>query len=390
MGELLARIFIKDKDNTTSQKVRSAYGRLCSIVGVVCNIILCGFKMLVGFLSGSVAITADAINNLSDASSSIISLIGFKLAEKPADDDHPYGHGRYEYLSALTVAALVLVIGFEMVGSSLDKILHPSPVEFGIFPVIVLLTSILVKLWMALFNNKIGKKINSAALIATAKDSRNDIISTAAVLASALISHYTALELDGWMGMAVALFILYSAYGLISDAISPLLGDPPSAELVSAVNEKISSYRGVLGTHDLIIHDYGPSRKFASVHVEMAAEADVLESHDLIDNIERELSAEFGMLTSIHYDPVVTSDPRIEDLRKDILDVLSGIDEGITMHDLRIVPGNTHTNVIFDCVLPRSSNMSESEFRSYVSKMIADKHKNHYCVITVDRSFIGG
>ena len=389
MGELLARIFIKDKDNVTDPKIRSAYGRMCSIVGIVCNVVLCGFKMLVGFLSGSVAITADAINNLSDASSSIISLLGFKLAEKPADDEHPYGHGRYEYLSALTVAALVLVIGFEMVDSSLDKILNPAPVEFGLFPVIVLSASILVKLWMALFNNKMGKKINSATLIATAKDSRNDVISTAAVLASALISHFTSVELDGWMGMAVALFILYSAYGLIVDSVSPLLGDPPSAELVSAINERILSYPGVLGTHDLIIHDYGPGRKFASVHVEMSAEADVLECHDIIDNIERDLSAEFGMLTSIQYDPVVTSDPKIEGLKADILEVLSTLGEDISIHDLRIVPGNTHTNVIFDCVLPRSSKMSEGEFKSYVSKKVAEKHNNHYCVITIDRSFVG-
>ena len=389
MGELLARIFIKDKDNVTDPKIRSAYGRMCSIVGIVCNVILCGFKMLVGFLSGSVAITADAINNLSDASSSIISLLGFKLSEKPADDEHPYGHGRYEYLSALTVAALVLVIGFEMAGSSLDKILHPSPVDFGLFPVIVLVASILVKLWMALFNYKIGKRINSATLIATAKDSRNDVISTAAVLASAVISHFTSLQLDGWMGMAVALFILYSAYGLIVDSISPLLGDPPSAELVNSINEKILSYPGVLDTHDLIIHDYGPGRKFASVHVEMAAEANVLESHDIIDNIERDLSEEFGMLTSIHYDPVITSDPRIDMLKSDILEILAELDEGITMHDLRIVPGNSHTNVIFDCVLPRSSKMSEGEFKSYVSKKVAKKHASHYCVITVDRSFVG-
>lgn len=389
MGELLARIFIKDKDNVTDPKIRSAYGRMCSIVGIVCNVILCGFKMLVGFLSGSVAITADAINNLSDASSSIISLLGFKLSEKPADDEHPYGHGRYEYLSALTVAALVLVIGFEMAGSSLDKILNPAPVDFGLFPVIVLVASILVKLWMALFNNKIGKRINSATLIATAKDSRNDVISTAAVLASAVISHFTSLQLDGWMGMAVALFILYSAYGLIVDSISPLLGDPPSAELVNSINEKILSYPGVLDTHDLIIHDYGPGRKFASVHVEMAAEANVLESHDIIDNIERDLSEEFGMLTSIHYDPVITSDPRIDMLKSDILEILAELDEGITMHDLRIVPGNSHTNVIFDCVLPRSSKMSEGEFKSYVSKKVAKKHASHYCVITVDRSFVG-
>ena len=239
-----------------------------------------------------------------------------------------------------------------------------------------------------MFNNKIGKKINSTTLIATAKDSRNDVISTSAVLASAIISRFTSLELDGWMGMAVALFILYSAHGLLIEAISPLLGDPPSRELVDTINERILSYEGVLDTHDLIIHDYGPGRKFASVHVEMAAEADVLQSHDIIDNIERDLSEEFGMLTSIHYDPVVTSDPKIDELRLYIQKVLSELDEEITMHDLRIVPGSSHTNVIFDCVLPRSSKLSEYEFKSYVAEKVAQGYENHFCVITIDRSFV--
>ncbi len=389
MGQLLIRLFVKNKDDYSSPKVRGAYGRLCGIVGVVCNVLLCSLKLLVGFISGSVAITADAINNLSDASSSIISLIGFKLSEKPADDEHPYGHGRYEYLSALTVAALVLVIGFEMVGSSLDKILHPTEVEFGVFPIVVLISSIVVKLWMALFNGSIGKKIDSAALTATAKDSRNDVISTAAVLVSGIISHFTSLQLDGWMGMAVALFILWSAYGLIVEAISPLLGTPPSAELVKAINDRITSYEGVIDTHDLIVHDYGPGRKFASVHVEMSADADVLEAHDLIDNIERDLNSEFGMLTSIHYDPVVTSDPKLEALKKDIACILADLGEDITMHDLRMVPGSTHTNVIFDCVLPRSSVLSEAEFKAEVQKKLTLKYPDHFCVITVDRSFIG-
>ncbi len=390
MTGLLVRLFIKDPENTQSSAVRSAYGRLCGVVGVVCNILLFGFKLLVGLLCGSVAITADAVNNLSDASSSVISLIGFKLAEKPADDEHPYGHGRYEYLSALTVAVLVLVIGFEMVGSSLEKIIAPTKVEFGIFVTVVLLASILTKLWMALFNQKIGKKISSTTLIATAKDSRNDVISTLAVLISSAVSHFCSVELDGWMGLIVAAFILYSAVGLIKEAISPLLGNPPSAELVKAVNERIMSYPGVLDTHDLIIHDYGPGRKFASVHVEMSADDDVLASHDIIDNIERDLSREFGMLTSIHYDPVVTSDPRVEQLKSTISSILSELNEGISMHDLRIVPGSSHTNVIFDCVLPRSSKMSESELRTYISQKVAAKHENHYCVITVDRSFTSG
>ena len=387
MGNLLTSLFVKNKDNTNDPAVRSAYGRLCGAVGVICNVILFIFKMLVGTLSGSIAITADATNNLSDASSSVISLLGFKLSERPADDEHPYGHGRYEYLSALTVAALVLVIGFEMIGSSIEKIITPEAVEFGLFPIIVLVSSILLKLWMALFNYKIGKKIDSQTLIATAKDSRNDVISTTAVLISGIVSHLTSLNLDGYMGLIVALFIIYSAVGLIKESISPLLGIPPTRELVEGINEKILSYDGVLGTHDMIIHDYGPGRKFASLHIEMSADAPVLEAHDLIDNIERAIYDEFGIQTSIHYDPIVTNDKKIEELRCYITEILDGIGEDITMHDLRIVPGSTHTNVIFDCVLPRASKMSEAEFKCYVSRAVTQKYTDHFCVITVDRSF---
>ena len=387
MGNLLIKLFIRNKDNTSSPAVRSAYGKLCGIVGVVCNILLFILKMCVGMLSGSIAITADATNNLSDASSSVISLLGFKLSERPADDEHPYGHGRYEYLSALLVAALVLVIGFEMIGSSISKIIEPSKVEFEAFTVAVLIASVLVKLWMAFFCHSVGKKIDSQTLTATAKDSRNDVISTSAVLVSGIVSKFTQLDLDGWMGLLVALFIIYSAIGLIKDAVSPLLGTPPTKELVEQINKKIMSYPGVIDTHDMIIHDYGPGRKFASVHVEMAAEAPVLESHDVIDNIERALFDEFGILTSIHYDPVVTTDPRIDELRSSIEEILNGLGDEITMHDLRIVPGSTHTNVIFDCILPRSSKMSEAEFKCFVSRKIAQKYEKHFCVITVDRSF---
>lgn len=389
MGELLIRLFVKDRENVSDPKVRGAYGLLCSVVGIVCNLILFAIKLIAGLAVGSVSVIADAVNNLTDASSSVISFIGFKLASKPADDEHPYGHGRYEYLSALTVAVLVIVIGVETFSSSFDKIIHPQDIGLSTFTGVVLCISVALKLWMAFFNKKTGKKINSGALVATAKDSRNDVITSLAVLAAAVISEFTGVELDGYMGIIVAVFIVFSGIGLVKEAISPVLGNPPSPELVRSVNETIVSYPGVLDTHDLIIHDYGPGRQFAGVHVEMSADMPVLEAHDIIDNIERDLYEKFGIYTSIHYDPVVTSDERVDELKHDILSALSECEDDISIHDLRIVPGDTHTNVIFDCVLPRSSKMSEKQLKEYLSARICEKHENHRLVITVDRSFTG-
>ena len=269
MTKLLIKRFIKDYENTQNSDVRTAYGKFSSIVGIVCNAILFISKLIVGTLSASVSITADAVNNLSDASSSIISLLGFKLASRPADEEHPYGHGRYEYLSGLMVAVLIMVIGVELFKSSLDKVLHPSAVEFSWVTVGVLAFSILLKTWMALFNTKTGKMINSNTLIATAADSRNDVITTGAVLVAAILSHFIGFELDGWMGLGVAVFILYSGFGLVKDTLDPMLGKAPEDEQVEEIRQKILSYPGVLGTHDLMVHDYGPGRQFASVHVEI-------------------------------------------------------------------------------------------------------------------------
>ncbi len=387
MTELLSKIFIKDYTNVRSPQVRTAYGKLSGWVGIVCNIILCIGKFVVGMISGSVSITADAANNLSDASSSIISLIGFKLSEKKADDDHPYGHARYEYISGFVVAVLVLFIGVELLRTSLGKILEPSPVEFSWISVGVLAASVAVKLWMMLFNTKIGKRIDSGALIATAADSRNDVISTTAVIAAALISHFTSVELDGWMGIVVAVFILYSGIGLVREAMSPLLGKAPEPELVEHIREKIMSYDGVLGTHDLMVHDYGAGRQFASVHVEMAAEADVLHSHDIIDNIERDFLQNEGLHLVVHFDPIVTADSAVGDLRREISDVVKEIDERLSIHDLRIVPGATHTNVIFDCVVPHEFALSEDQLRRRISEEVFARHENYYCVITFDASY---
>ncbi len=386
MTGLLIRLFVRNHQNTQDPQVRTAYGKLSGWVGIVCNLLLCAGKFIAGLISGSVSIIADAANNLSDASSSIISLLGFKLSEKSADEEHPYGHARYEYLSGFIIAMMVAVIGFQLAKSSVEKIISPSPVQFSWISVAILTASILVKFWMMLFNRKVGGLINSSSLKATAIDSRNDCISTLAVLAAALISHFTSVELDGWMGLIVAIFILLSSIGLLREALSPLLGKAPDAELTEQIRQKILSYDGVLGTHDLMVHDYGPNRMFASVHVEMAAENDVLESHDVIDNIERDFLKE-GLNLVIHFDPIITADPTVEDLRHEIANLVASIDPSLTIHDLRMVPGSTHTNVIFDCVVPRNFTMTDGQLKGRISHLVQQKHRDYFCVITIENSF---
>ena len=386
MTQLLIRLFIRDHKNVQDTTVRTSYGKLSGWVGIVCNLLLCAGKFIVGFISGSVSITADAANNLSDASSSIISLFGFKLAEKEADEDHPYGHARYEYISGFIIAVLVLFIGVELLKSSIGKIIEPTTVEFSWVTIGVLAGSILVKLWMMLFNTKIGRLINSQALTATTADSRNDCISTLAVLVAALISHFASVELDGWMGILVAAFILYSGINLVREAMSPLLGKAPEPEMVEDIRRRIMEYDGVLGTHDLMVHDYGPGRVFASVHVEMAAENDVLESHDIIDNIERDFLAT-GLNLVVHFDPIVTSDSAVGDTRHEIAEIVQRIDERLTIHDLRMVPGPTHTNVIFDCVVPHKFSMSEEELTAEISRFVKQAHPDYFCVITVENNY---
>lgn len=387
MQNWLVKKFVHDYENVHDISVRASYGKLSGKVGIFCNAFLFAVKFIMGTISGSVSITADAVNNLSDAASSVISLIGFKMAEKPADEDHPYGHARYEYLSGLTVAVMIILIGFELFKTSFDKVIHPSTVDFSIALVIVLAVSILIKLWMAFFNKSLGKKINSSALEATAADSRNDVISTSAVLVAAVISHFFKINLDGYMGIAVAVFILYSGIGLVKDTLDPLLGKAPEPELVDYIQKKILSYDGVLGTHDLMIHDYGPGRKFASVHVEMAAEGDVLKSHDVIDNIERDFLSKDNLNIIVHYDPIVTKDDIVNDFRSWLMEQVKSIDPHLSIHDLRIVPGNSHTNLVFDCVMPHCINMSPSELKAEIRRLVNIKYPNYYCIITIDSSY---
>lgn len=388
MTEWLVKRFVKNYQDVDNPQVRTAYGLCASVVGIVCNLLLSLGKGLVGFASGSVAIVADAANNLSDASSNIISLLGFKLASRPADHEHPYGHGRVECLAGLTVAVLVLLVGVELVKGSIDEILHPNAVDFTWTAVAVLVGSIVVKTWMALFNYRIGGRIDSVALKATAADSRNDAITTGAVLAALLIDRFTDLYLDGWAGLVVGGFIVISSVGLIRDAVEPLLGAAPDPKQVRYIHDKILSYPGVLGTHDLMIHDYGPGRQFASVHVEMAAEQDVLETHDVIDTIEQDFLHNDNLVMTIHYDPIVTSDDAVTTLRSWMDGLVAGIDPRLSVHDLRAAPGPTHTNVIFDCVKPGGVKMSDDELRAEIRRRVAAEHPEYVCKITVDDDYV--
>lgn len=384
---LLVKLFVKDSESTAKQEVRTAYGKLGGAVGIVCNLILFVAKLIAGTLSGSVSITADAVNNLSDASSSIMSILGFKLASKPADADHPYGHARYEYLSGLMVALFIMLIGIELLKSSISKIIEPSAVAFNWVTVAVLAATVFVKLWLAMFNKSIGKRINSKTLIATAADARNDVIATSAVIVSTIVSNYTKLELDGYVGLAVALFILYSGFGLVRDTLDPILGHAPDPEFVEEIRAKIMSYPGVLGTHDLMIHDYGPGCQFASVHVEVAAEGDVIEMHDIIDNIERELSEHYNLHLVIHMDPIVTSDDKVNEVRHRLAEEIAKINPELTIHDLRIVVGPTHTNLVFDCVVPHGFKMSNAELRERISVAAKSIDESYICVVTLESSY---
>ena len=391
MTDFLIRHFIKDPDHPQDPAVRAAYGNMAGVVGIVCNVLLCAAKLLVGTLARSISIMADAVNNLSDASSSIVTLVGFKLAGRPADEHHPYGHARFEYLAGLTVSVMILVIGLELGRSSIDKILHPADVAFNLVTGAVLAASILVKLWMAAFNRSVGRRIGSETLIATAADSRNDVISTAAVLAAAVLSLATGLPLDGWMGLAVAVFIFVSGIGLVRDTVNPLLGEAPSEGLPPSIARKVLSYPGVLGTHDLMVHDYGPGRRFASVHVEMAAEEDTLKSHDVIDNIERDFHDQDNIHLVVHYDPIVTGDAALGTAREWVREQVARISPQLSMHDFRMVTGPSHTNLIFDVVVPADFSMTDAALRAAIQQALdadeAHRDTKYYTVITVDHSY---
>ena len=387
MTELLLRLAVKKDEDPKSKHARAAVGKLSGVIGILCNLLLFAGKLTVGTLAASVSITADAMNNLSDATSSIVTLVGFKLAEKPADAEHPYGHARFEYLSGLAVAAMILLIGFELAQTSFQKILAPTPVEFSAVTAGVLIGSILVKLWLSRFNGKLGGLIDSATLKATAADSRNDVISTAAVLAAALVEHFTTWQIDGYVGLAVALFILWSGWGLAKETISPLLGEPADPELRETIAEFIMSEPKVLGFHDLMVHDYGPGQRFASLHVEMDKNEDALECHEIIDDLERACHRDYDIHLVIHYDPVVADDPDVERMRKLVTAILHVKDTRMSIHDFRMVPGAGHTNLIFDLALPAEMMAQKQEIQASLEAALNDLGEGkYYTVITFDNA----
>ena len=385
MTKLLLRLFVRNHHDPTQPKVRSDIGKLSGTVGILCNLLLCAFKLVVGTISGAVSITADAMNNLSDATSAVVTLVGFKLAEKPADADHPYGHARYEYLSGLAVAGLIVVIGVELAKTSVEKILHPAEVIFSLPVCIVLVGSVLMKLWMCLFNRYLGKYVNSTTLLATAADSRNDAVSTTAVLLAGIVGTVFQWKIDGWIGLAVALFILYSGVMLAKETISPLLGENASPELRQQIAELVSSVPEVLGYHDLMVHDYGPGQRFASMHVEMDQAADPLYCHELIDNLERACLHQLQVNLIIHYDPVVTGDAEMDRMRQVVQMLLQQQDERIHIHDFRMVRGQGHSNLIFDVELPPELMQRKQTVKQQLERDLAETEAGtYYTVITFD------
>ena len=388
MTQFLIRCFIKRPDDVKDAAVRTAYGNLASLVGMACNILLCIGKLLAGTLFGSIAIMADALNNLSDASSNVVSLIGFRLAAKAPDAEHPYGHARYEYLAGLVVSVTILAIGLSLLKESALKVLHPTPVAFSWLSIGVLAASILVKLWLSGFNRAVGKKITSETLMATAADSRNDVLTTGAVLLSTILCSLTGYGImDGIMGVGVAAFILWSGWGLVMDTLSPLLGESPSPELVEHIERTVMSYPGVLGVHDLMVHDYGPGHQFASLHVEFPAETDPLTAHDVIDNIENDFLKKDRLQVTIHYDPIVTADASVGVLRARLKEHARQLDPRLSIHDLRIVPGDSHTNVLFDLVFPAGYTGDIDQMLAKMCQFVKEQDPKYCCVVKVEQSY---
>lgn len=386
MIQLLANIFIKNHAEPENPKVRLAYGMLCGAVGIALNLLLFGGKFAVGILSGSIAITADALNNLSDAGSSIVTLLGFKLASQKPDSDHPFGHGRLEYISGLVVAFLILLMAFELFKNSVSKILHPEKPEFSVLAILILLASILVKCYMAFYNRQIGKRIQSVAMAATAMDSISDVCATAIVLVCLLISHYTGFVADGYCGLAMAVFICIAGINAAKDTIGPLLGQAPEPAFVNQVNDIVLSHDGIIDIHDLMVHNYGPGRVHISLHAEVPADGDILEMHDLVDLIEHELHSTLNCSAVIHMDPVCVNDPETDQLRSLVSEILADIDPCITMHDFRIVKGPTHTNLIFDVVAPYDYKLSDNALIEIITYKLK-AHSSEYCpVIEVDKN----
>lgn len=388
MTGLLIKLFIKNSEDIINPQVRKDYGALSGGVGIVCNIILFLIKLITGIIAASISVIADAFNNLSDAASSVITIIGFKLADKPADNDHPYGHGRYEYLSGLLIAFLIIMTAVELLKGSVDKILHPETVEFSLFSVIILIFSICLKMWMALFNKKIGSKLNASAMLATAADSLSDCIATGAVLLSLIIGHIFSINIDGYTGILVALFVFKAGIEAASDTLQPLLGQAPDPEFVKALENDILSEGKIKGIHDMHIHDYGPGRVIVSLHAEIPAEMNVMEAHDIIDNTEEKIKRKYKCEISIHMDPIETENESVNELKDMIDKIINEINPILHFHDFRVTNGPMRTNIIFDLEVPFNFELKDNEIIRKINEKVKEIDENYYIVVQVDKVVI--
>ncbi len=385
---LLAKHLIKDYQNVAAPEVRRAYGVLCGAVGIAINLLLFALKLLAGTLAGSVAITADAFNNLSDAGASIVTLLGFRLAGHKPDTEHPFGHGRIEYISGLIVSLVILLMGFELLRDAVGAILHPEAVECSALTVTILLISICAKCYMYCYNHGVGKKLNAAAMQATAADSLSDCAATTAVLLATLAGHFLHWQIDGWCGLVVSLLILWAGVQAAKDTLSPLLGQPPTEEFVQQIHDIVMANKSICGIHDLIVHDYGPGRVMISLHAEVPAHGDILALHDEIDNVEKELHDRLGCEAVIHMDPIVTNDETVNAAHEKIAALVRSIDENISIHDFRMVTGPTHTNVIFDAVVPYRCKMSDKEAEETIKKAVHELDPHYFAVVQIDKSYV--
>ena len=388
MITVLSHLFIKDREHLEDGGIRRAYGMLCSIVGILLNVLLFAGKYLAGVLSGSIAVTADAFNNLSDAGSSFITLVGFRFSGMKADADHPFGHGRIEYISGFGVSVVIILMGVELLKTSVEKILHPEPVNAGLLPAAILVASICVKLYMAFYNRKIGKKIDSEAMKAAGMDSLSDSAATAAVLFSIGVGYFTGFQIDGWCGCLVACFVLYAGYGAARDTLNPLLGQPPSREYVEQIKEIVMSHPGILGIHDLVVHDYGPGRRMVSLHGEVSGNGDIFEIHDMIDRIEKELNQKMGCEAVIHMDPVEADNEVVTETKQELTALIAGSYPQVSIHDFRMVQGPTHTNLIFDAVVPYGYDKSDEDVKRGIENLVTEHWKNYFAVVQVEQSYV--
>lgn len=385
---LLSRIFIKDRENVADERVRREYGILCSLFGILLNVLLFAGKYFAGLVSGSIAVTADAFNNLSDAGSSLITLLGFRLGAMKPDAEHPFGHGRIEYISGVAVSTVIIAVGFELGRDSFAKIVNPAPIDTGLLPMAILLASICVKLYMFVYNHSVGKKLNSPGMHATAIDSLSDSVATFVVLLSILAARLLGVNIDGWSGMAVAAFIIYSGINAMKDTLSPLLGNPPAPELVQAITDIVTAHPEVMNIHDLIVHDYGPGRLIISLHAEVPGDGDIYALHDAIDTAEYELSSRLHCIAVIHMDPISTDDGKVASMRCALAEAARTIDERITIHDFRIVDGPTHTNVIFDAVLPLDAGLSDEDVKARLEGIVHSLWTNAHPKVHIDKPYL--